>query len=225
MSSRCAACTAAAKIRRPRRAPASSAAPAAPQRPAISQIATGVRLSAKEREARNRADEEWNLRVPVKAGQRDVVVTFVNRTAALDESPRLPFLRPYPSGVNIPETRLGAHLRSVEIEGPLAGAPASAPPAGTPPAREQLFACRPPAVAEAACASRILTSLATRGYRRPAQPADLEPLLAFYREGREGGSVRARHRARPAAPARQPGVPVSRRARSGGRGARLAVPP
>jgi len=168
--------------------PASSAAPAAPQRPAISQIATGVRLSAKEREARNRADETWNLRVPVKAGQRDVVVTFINRTAALDESPRLPFLRPYPSGVNIPETRQGAHLRSVEIEGPLAGAPASALPAGTSPAREPLFTCRPPAVAEAVCATRILTSLATRAYRRPAQPADLEPLLAFYREGREGGT-------------------------------------
>jgi mono/diheme cytochrome c family protein len=115
------------------------AAPAAPQRPAISQIATGVRLSAKEREARNRADETWNLRVPVKAGQREVVVTFINPTVALDETARLPFLRPYPSGVNIPETRLGGHLRSLEIEGPIN--PAGP---GTSPARERLFVCRPP---------------------------------------------------------------------------------
>ena len=165
---------------------AAGAAPAAPQRPAISQIATGVRLSAKDREARNRADEAWNLRVPVKAGQREVVVTFVNRTAALDESPRLPFLRPYPSGVNIPETRLGAHLRSVEIEGPLN--PGAAPGPGTSQAHPRLFSCRPPAVAEAPCARRILTSLATRAYRRPARAADLEPLLAFYGEGRDGGS-------------------------------------
>jgi mono/diheme cytochrome c family protein len=163
--------------------PGAGPAAAAPQRPAISQIATGVRLSAKDREARNRADETWNLRVPVKAGQREVVVTFVNRTTALDESPRLPFLRPYPSGVNIPETRLGAHLRSVEIEGPLN---ASGP--GTSAAREQLFTCRPPAVAETVCARRILTSLAGRAYRRPARAADVEPLLAFYREGREGAS-------------------------------------
>jgi hypothetical protein len=159
------------------------AADGAAQRPAISQIATGPRLSAKEREARNRADETWNLRVPVKAGQREVVVTFLNPTSALDESPRLPFLRPYPAGVNIPETRLGAHLRSVEIEGPL-----DATRPGTTPARDGLFQCRPPAVAELTCARRILTSLATRAYRRPARGADVEPLLAFYREGREGGT-------------------------------------
>ena len=163
--------------------PAAPAAGGAAQRPGISQIATGVRLSAKDREARNRFDDTWNLRVPVKAGQREVVVAFLNRTSALDESPRLPFLRPYPSGVNIPETRLGAHLRSVEIEGPL-----HATAAGSTPARDQLFVCRPPAVAETTCARRILTSLATRAYRRPARPADVEPLLAFYREGREGGS-------------------------------------
>ena len=57
--------------------------------------------------------------MPVKAGQRDVVITFLNRTSALDETARLPFQRPYPAGVNIPETRLGAYLRSVEIVGPL----------------------------------------------------------------------------------------------------------
>ena len=172
---------------RPRR-PRHRRARTAPQRPAISQIATGVRLSAKEREARNRADEAWNLRVPVKAGQREVVVTFLNRTAALDESPRLPFLRPYPSGVNIPETRLGAHLRSVEIEGPLATVAPAAARAWRGAGDERIFVCRPPAVAEAACARRILTTLATRAYRRPARAADLEPLLAFYREGREGGT-------------------------------------
>src|SRR5688572_6579004 len=118
---------------------AAPAAGAAAQRPAISQIATGPRLSAKEREARNRADETWNLRVPVKAGQREVVVAFLNRTAALDESPRLPFLRPYPAGVNIPETRLGAHLRSVEIEGPL-----NPTGPGATIERDTLFQCRPP---------------------------------------------------------------------------------
>ena len=167
----------------PARAAASSGATGAAPRPAISQIATGPRLSAKDREARNRADEAWNLRVPVKAGQRDVVVTFLNRTAALDESARLPFLRPYPAGVNIPETRLGAYLRSVEIEGPL-----NATSPGTTAVRERLFQCRPPAVAELPCARRILMSLATRAYRRPARAADVEPLLAFYREGRENGT-------------------------------------
>jgi len=57
-----------------------------PARPAISQIQQTVRASAKERQSRNRADESWNLRVPVKAGQRDVVITFLNRVSALDET-------------------------------------------------------------------------------------------------------------------------------------------
>ena len=91
---------------------------AQPARPAISQIQQTVRAGARERAARNRADESWNLRVPVKAGARDVVVTFLNSVSAIEETPRLPFERPFPAGVNIPETRRGAYLRSVEISGP-----------------------------------------------------------------------------------------------------------
>ena len=47
-----------------------------------------------------------------------VQVTFAKQRVAIDETPRLPFLRPYPAGVNIAETRTGAYLRSVEIAGP-----------------------------------------------------------------------------------------------------------
>src|SRR5690606_3934724 len=82
--------------------------------PGISQITSRFRLSREERAARNRADEGWHVRVPVKAGEHEVVVTFLAKTAALDEPARLPFQRPYPAGVNIPETRTGAYLRSVE---------------------------------------------------------------------------------------------------------------
>jgi len=148
-----------------------------------------VRVTAKEREARNKADESWNLRVPVRAGPRDVVVTFTNRTSALDETTRLPFLRPYPAGVNIPETRLGAHLRSVEIAGPY-----SARGPGESPSRRRVFTCHPgqgAGIDEAACARTILGGLARRAYRRPVADADLEPLLAFYREGRESGGFEA----------------------------------
>src|SRR5688500_7428911 len=98
--------------------PAAATESAQPDAPQISQIQQTVRVTAKEREARNRADEQWNLRVPVKAGPRDVIVTFTNRVSTLDETTRLPFQRPYPAGVNIPETRRGVHLRSVEIAGP-----------------------------------------------------------------------------------------------------------
>jgi hypothetical protein len=161
--------------------------PPDPQVPAISQIAPTIRVSARDREARNRADEKWNLRIPVKAGQREVVVTFVNRTAALDEATRLPFLRPYPAGVNIPETRLGAYLRSVEIVGPL-----DPSGAGQSESRQRIMTCTPAsASAETACARSILTRLARRAYRRPVTAADVDPLLVFYREGRRDGGFDA----------------------------------
>jgi hypothetical protein len=169
--------------------PASSTEPA---RPAISQIVQTIRLTAKEREARNRADEGWNLRVPVRAGQREVVVTFANRVSALDESIRLPFQRPYPAGVNIPETRLGAHLLSIEIAGPY-----NPRGPGNSESRRRIFSCtartQPAnAAADDACAKTILSRLARRAYRRAVTDADVEPLLAFYREGRvQAGRLKA----------------------------------
>ena len=175
--------------------PAAAPAPrqegqAPPARPAISQIQQTVRASARERAARNRADESWNLRVRVKAGARDVVVTFLNRVSALDETARLPFERPYPAGVNIPETRLGAYLRSVEISGPH-----NPTGPGNGQSRERIFVCSPRsrAVDAAAdtCARTILSTLTRRAYRRPVTTADVEPLMAFYREGRAQGGFDA----------------------------------
>jgi len=148
---------------------------------AISQIARRLTLSRAERNLRNRADEDWAVRVPVGAGAHDVVLTFLSRTAALDETPRLPFLRPYPAGVNIPETRTGAYLLSFEISGPFA-ATASA---DAPESRAQVFVCEPvesPAATSAnrACAQRILERLARRAWRRPVSTAEIEPLMEFF---------------------------------------------
>jgi hypothetical protein len=153
-----------------------------PNEPAISQIAPKLSLKPAERRERNKADADWRVRVPVTAGTHEVTVTFIAKTAALDETPRLPFLRPYPAGVNIPETRTGAYLRSVEISGPY---DTSGP--GDTPSRERIFSCRPASdddgAAAEACAREILGTLARRAYRRPVVAADVEPLLAFYREG------------------------------------------
>src|SRR4030095_11229793 len=170
---------------------------AQPARPGISQIQQTVRASARDRAARNRADESWNLRVPVKAGARSVVVTFLNSVSALEETPRLPFERPFPAGVNIPETRRGAYLRSVEISGPH---DATGPGEGQ--SRKRIFTCSPPsgtqrtssprAGADAdACAKTILGTLARRAYRRNAKSTDIEPLVGFYRDGRSQGGFDA----------------------------------
>ena len=148
---------------------------------------------------RNRADKDWEVRVPVKAGPHQVQVAFVKQSSAVAETTRLPFLRPYPAGVNIAETRTGAYLRSVEIGGPF---DPTGP--GNSPSRQRIFTCHPVPVPGSdpltridsrgltprtpdACASSILGTLARRAYRRPVASADIEPLMAFYREGAATG--------------------------------------
>ncbi len=127
---------------------------------------------------------DWEGSCPGQGrAQHDVEVAFINPTSALAETARLPFLRPYPAGVNIAETRTGAYLRSVEISGPH---DPSGP--GQSPSRDRIFTCRPTrSLDEAGCARTILTTLARRAYRRPVTDADVEPLLAFYSEGRKSG--------------------------------------
>ena len=168
----------------PPRPPSSDGAGGQAERPQISQIDGGIRVTARQREERNKADEGWNLRIPVKAGPRVLTITFTNRTSPLDESIRLPFLRPYPAGVNIPETRLGVYLRSVEIAGPY-----NVRGPGDTPSRQRVFTCRPSSNASngsndpnVLCAKQILSTLTRRAYRRPVTDADVAPLMAFYRE-------------------------------------------
>ena len=168
--------------------------------PSAGQAPEGQRLQGNAREERNRADQNWDVRVTVTAGAHDVVATFLNQTVALDESPRLPFLRPFPAGNNVPETRLGSSLRSVEISGPY-GTGAT----GDSASRRRIFVCHTGAsqggaarrssvgnaTSEDECSNTILRTLARRAYRRPVTDADVQPLLALYREGREQGGFEA----------------------------------
>jgi hypothetical protein len=74
---------------------------------------------------------------------------------------------------------------TVTIDGPF-------DPKGTPvetPSRRKVFVCRPATAAEeSACASRIITSLARRAFRRPVTETDLAPLIRFYADGRTAGT-------------------------------------
>src|SRR5690606_35749566 len=75
-----------------------------------------------------------------------------------------------------------AGVTSVSIMGPLVS---SGP--GDTPSRRRLFVCTPAATSEEAdCAREILSTLATRAYRRPVAADDpaVETLLEFFEEGR-----------------------------------------
>ena len=55
--------------------------------------------------------------------------------------------------------------------------------------REKIFVCRPVnAKSEEPCARTILSTIATRAYRRPVTDQDIKPLLGFYRSGRAEGN-------------------------------------
>jgi hypothetical protein len=72
----------------------------------------------------------------------------------------------------------------VRIQGPFN---AQRPPDSA--SRRKVFSCRPAAqAAEAGCARQILTTLARRAYRRPPTAQEMNTLLAFYEEGRKGGT-------------------------------------
>ncbi|MGB7218801.1 MAG: DUF1592 domain-containing protein, partial [Vicinamibacterales bacterium] len=125
-------------------------------------------------------DATLQVRVPIKAGPREIGVTFVAKTSALDPQKLRPLLSPY----DAVDTHGMPRVDRVMITGPFG---TTAP--GDTPSRRQVFVCRPTTVAEEEpCARRILTRLGERAYRRPVTDADIAPLLDFYRAGRGEGS-------------------------------------
>ena len=115
-------------------------------------------------EYRMTADHELEIRVPIAAGARLVSAGFTDSAP----SPNVP--------ANLPG------IDMLYISGPFDGTV----PEDTP-SRRRIFTCRPAdasAQAEEACARQIIGSLARRAYRRPVSDADVDLLLAVYREGR-----------------------------------------
>ena len=134
------------------------------------------------RASQREIDRDWEFRVPVRAGPRDIQVTFARRTWAYPESVREPYLRPYTAV----DTRHQPYLAQVTITGPY-DTNAAAPPTPTP-SRRRIFSCNPsdaqPVTEQTACAREILSKLGRRAYRRPVLKADLDVLLDLFEDGR-----------------------------------------
>ena len=126
--------------------------------------------------AKDTIDARLRTRIPVKAGPRTVVVTFLRRDSAPSDEPLQPFTRDHDlqnmNGIPL--------IDRMQITGPF-----NPTGPGDTPSRHRVFSCRPAtAAAELPCARTILTNLARRAYRRPVTGADLENLLSFYQSGR-----------------------------------------
>src|SRR5690606_35980713 len=84
-------------------------------------------------------------------------------------------------GVGEPSVPL---MLGVEILGPYEPTGISQPTTS----RSRVFTCYPESEAdELPCATRILTDLAHRAFRRPVTDEDMEPILGFYRAGHQAG--------------------------------------
>ena len=66
------------------------------------------------RASQREVDRDWEFRIPVRAGPRNIQVTFARRTWAYPESIREPYLRPYTAV----DTRHQPYLGQVTITGP-----------------------------------------------------------------------------------------------------------
>ncbi len=148
---------------------------------------------------RRNLDEHWRVRIPVTAGVHEVAAAFLENGQLLTEATRTntfarlrpalvePSERAYAGGYFNDETRSGPYLAHLTVTGPFEP---SGP--GDTESRRRIFACRPAAPEdEGPCAAQILATLARRAYRRPASEAELDLLLAAYRDGRQAAGFDA----------------------------------
>jgi hypothetical protein len=125
-------------------------------------------------------DKRMTGRARVTAGPHDVGFTWKERPIQLQDVWE-------PSRRDSQEVHMVGglpKLRTVSIDGPY-----NVRGVGEGPSRERLFVCHAGVKGQddTACASKILSNLARRAFRRPVTPADLEAPMAFYKRSRESG--------------------------------------
>jgi hypothetical protein len=137
-----------------------------------------------EGEDEHAVDLDLNARIPVKAGPHVVSVAFVKKPWTLLPTER----QPYQAHFNMDRhPRVQPALYTLTINGPYG---AQSP--GDTPSRRRIFVCKPSKPAEEeACASKILTMMTRRAYRRPVTDADLKAPMKFYRETRQESGFEA----------------------------------
>jgi mono/diheme cytochrome c family protein len=128
----------------------------------------------------NSLAERLQVRVKVKAGQRQVGAAFLQKPASQGGNRLQPFLR----STLIATDHTGLpHVENVTVSGPFNPTGATDTPS-----RRRVFTCVPTRPRdEPACAEKIVSTLARRAYRRPLTEDDLAGLMKFYDAGRQAG--------------------------------------
>ena len=137
------------------------------------------------------ADDVLEVRIPMKAGPHLVTVTAVRSDAVK------------PEGLGPARIPIWGHDYDGDIRAPLVfsllliGGPYNGQVPQDSPSRRRIFVCYPDkkgasggsrsVTEETSCATKILSTLAQRAYRRPPNRADVQTLLGFYKNGRAEG--------------------------------------
>ena len=162
----------------------------------VSSLLPPVRTEGRGYSGANRRglDSDWHVRFPVKAGPRNLALTFLNRTPALLENLLEPFERPAPGGPNgYYTTQKGAYSQRRDQR-----------PARSDRSRHDAdpradLVCRPSRrpnrCRRSLCGREIVSTLTRRAFRRSVDEGDLglADRLVQRRARRRG--FRARHRA------------------------------
>jgi hypothetical protein len=121
--------------------------------------------------------------IPIKGGFHKVGVTFIATSDLPDTGLNKAFVRTMNSPGSIAGYTFYPHVGQVFIEGPGNGLPAT-----NTPSREKIFECYPQSLSEEGnCARQIISTLAGKAFRRPAEDADLDVMMKFFQAGREQG--------------------------------------
>jgi mono/diheme cytochrome c family protein len=125
------------------------------------------------------ADNGLDVRAPVKAGMRQVTATLV-KTDNLETE-----------GLALNATPIWSREHTTKPDNPamisslLVGGPYGARVSPTSPGRARIYVCQPASSRdETACATKILSTLARRAYRRPPTSDDIQTLVGFYHAAR-----------------------------------------
>ena len=132
------------------------------------------------------ADDKLEVRVPMKAGVHEVTVTAVKADAAK------------PEGLGPDRIPIWGHDYDGDIRAPLVfsllliGGPYNGQVPQESLSRRRIFVCYPEeSREEMPCATKILSTLAQRAYRRPVTKDDVQTLVDFYKAGRADADFEA----------------------------------
>jgi hypothetical protein len=130
-------------------------------------------------------------RIFVKAGPQRVSAAFLQRFSGLVDDLVAPIENTLGETIAPPQVLQLPRVEHLNVTGPF-----DATDVSDTPSRRRVFHCRPvrPEDQEP-CARTILGELAERAYRRPIEEEDVDALMKFYADGREGGDFESGVRA------------------------------